>query len=271
MAVSEKIAVIGAGNLGGALLGGLAASRVVPDGNLGAADISNERLAEAAKVPGVSFTTSDNKALADWADVLIVAVKPPWVAPVLDGVKDSIRNGQLVISLAAGVPLSTIEENLPTDQPAIRAMPNIAMMVQASATAVCGNKSATADHIQLALEIFSAVGEAVVVHEAQMDAVTGLSGSGPAYVFLLIEALAAGGVKTGLTPVVASRLAAQTLLGAAKMAIESGVHPGTLRDQVTTPGGTTIAGLHALEVGGVRGACMDAVEKAAQRSAELAK
>ncbi len=145
------------------------------------------------------------------------------------------------------------------------------MTVQASATALCSNASATAEHIQLAIDIFSAVGEAVVVSEAQMDAVTGLSGSGPAYVFLLIEALAAGGVKTGLAPAVASKLAAQTFLGAAKMAIESGLHPGALRDQVTTPGGTTIAGLHALESGGVRSACMDAVEKAAQRSAELAK
>ena len=271
MAISQKIAVIGAGNLGGALLKGLAASGAVPDGSLGAADVSDERLAEAAALPGVSFTSRDNQAAAKWADVLIVAVKPPWVAPVLDGAKDSIGEGQLIISVAAGVTLSTIEANLPSGQPAIRAMPNIAMMVQASATALCGNESTTASHIQLAVEIFSAVGEAVVVNEAQMDAVTGLSGSGPAYVFLLIEALAAGGVKTGLPPAIASKLAAQTLLGAAKMAIESGVHPGALRDQVTTPGGTTIAGLQALENAGVRGACMDAVEKAAQRSAELAK
>ena len=271
MSWKAKVAVVGAGNLGGALAAGLLRSGLVSAENLIAADRSAERLADLRAAHGLTQTTEDNAEAVDGADVVVVAVKPHIVAAALEEIASRLEENQVVISMAAAVPISRLEASLPEEQPVIRAMPNIAMTAGASATALCANEFATEAHREAALKIFGAVGVVEFVEEAQMHAVTALSGSGPAYGFLLLEGLAAGGVKMGLAPATAQRLAAQTLLGAAKMALESDLHPGALRDQVTTPGGTTIAGLHELEIGGVRASLMSAVEAAAERSFELAQ
>jgi pyrroline-5-carboxylate reductase len=180
-----------------------------------------------------------------------------------------IRPEQLVISIAAGVPIAAIEAILPSGSRVVRAMPNTAAIVLASATGVAAGSRATAEDVTSAKALFEAVGRVVVVDESSLDAVTGLSGSGPAYVMMVIEALADGGVKVGLTREAALLLAAQTVYGSAKLQLETKEHPARLRDMVTSPGGTTIAGVHALESGGLRPALINAVERATLRSQEL--
>ena len=271
MPLDRTIAVIGAGNLGAALASGLLREGAAPAAGLIATDVSEQRLADlAARLPGVR-TSQDNRAAVSASDVVILAVKPHLVAHVLLEIADLLRPDQLLISFAAAVSIRAIEARLDRPQPIVRAMPNIAMTVHAAATGLCANAHATSAHRNLAQSIFSTVGETVFVDEAQMHAVTGLSGSGPAYVFTVIEALAAGGVRMGLPPTAASRLAAQTVLGAAKMVLDGNQHPAVLRDQVTTPGGTTIAGLQELELGAIRGALMSAVQAASERSIELSQ
>lgn len=268
----RRIAIIGAGNLGGALAAGLLRAKIVEAGDLCLADASAARLSQLSDELDGPRTIADNREAVRSADIVILAVKPYLVAPVLEEVGDLLADGaRLLISLAAAVPIGRIESSLSGPCPIVRAMPNIAMTVQASATGVCANSRVSDEDLESALSIFRSVGVAEKVDEGQMHAVTALSGSGPAYVFTLLEGMAAGGVKMGLPAPIAYRLAAQTLLGGAKLALESGKHPGELRDQVTTPGGTTIAGLHELESAGVRAALMSAVEGAAERSLELAE
>ena len=271
MSLDRNIALIGAGNLGSALISGLLSAGSATPETLMAADVSSARLAELSDRHDGIRTTQDNRAAVAEADVVILAVKPHLVAHVLLGISDLLRADQLLISFAAAVSIRSIETRLDHPQPIIRAMPNVAMTVHAAATGLCANAQATSAHRTLAQSIFSTVGETVFVEEAQMHAVTGLSGSGPAYAFTIIEALASGGVRMGLAPAAATKLAAQTLLGASKMVLEGGRHPAVLRDQVTTPGGTTIAGLHELELGAVRGALMTTVEAATERSVELSQ
>lgn len=270
MSLSQRIALLGAGNLGGALIQGLLDAGTSSPDRLSIADASPSRVEELREQHGLSLASTDNREAAAVADVIVIAVKPHIVADVVSDLAEDLRPDQLLISFAAAVPLRRIEAGLKAPAAVIRAMPNIAMTAHASATALCGNDEASEDQMALAAEIFGSVGETVFVSEDQMHAVTGLSGSGPAYVFTMIEALAAGGVKMGLPATVARRLAAQTLFGAAKMALASDRHPAELRDMVTTPGGTTIAGLHEMELQGVRGALASAVEAATERSRELA-
>jgi pyrroline-5-carboxylate reductase len=205
------------------------------------------------------------------SDLLVLAVKPQAMESVLEEISGKVTPQQhLVISIAAGVPLSRIAAELGGHQHRlVRVMPNTPCLVGASASAYAAGPSATADDIRLVDRLFNSVGKAIAVPEKLLDAVTGLSGSGPAYVFVMLEALSDGGVRMGLPRDVANVLAAQTMYGAAKMLLETGLHPGALKDMVTSPGGTTIAGLHALEKGGARAALMDAVQAATQRSAEL--
>ena len=222
MSLSQRIAVLGAGNLGGALIQGLLeAGTSLPD-RLSIADASTSRVEELRAQHGLLLASTSNHEAAAAADVIVIAVKPHIVAEVIAELAEDLRADQLLISFAAAVPLRRIEAGLNAPSPVIRAMPNIAMTAHASATALCGNGEASEDHLALAAEIFGSVGETVFVSEDQMHAVTGLSGSGPAYVFTMIEALAAGGVKMGLPAAVARRLAAQTLFGAAKMALATG-------------------------------------------------
>lgn len=203
------------------------------------------------------------------AGTVVVAVKPPQVAAVLREVSGVLGPGSLVISIAAGVTLAQLEAAVPPGTRVVRVMPNTPALVGCSATAYALGAACHAADGEWVQRLFGAVGVALGVKEALLDAVTGLSGSGPAYGYLMIEALSDGGVAAGLPREVATRLAAQTLLGAARMVLETGMHPGALKDQVTSPGGTTIEGLHALERAGVRAGLMSAVRAAAEKSARL--
>jgi pyrroline-5-carboxylate reductase len=213
----------------------------------------------------------DNAAVCDFADIIILAVKPQIVDPVAKEIALKLGAGKLLVSVAAGVPLLRIEGNLQTGARVVRVMPNIPCVVGAGASAYAGGKHATAADLEKVGAILNSFGIGLVVEEKYLDAVTGLSGSGPAYVFVFIEALADGAVQVGLSREVALKLALQTVYGAARMGIDSTKHLGELKDEVTSPGGTTIAGLYALERKGFRGAVMDAVVDATRRSQELGK
>jgi pyrroline-5-carboxylate reductase len=214
-------------------------------------------------------TTDDNAEVARFADILVLAVKPMTVTSVLAETRDHLRPPQLVISIAAGIHTATIENGLSSPVPVVRAMPNTAAQVNCGACAYCRGTHATNEHLEQAAAIFQSVGTAIQVEERMLDAVTAVSGSGPAYVYLMIEAMIDGGVKAGLPRDLAHQLASQTVLGASKMVIETGRHPAQLKDMVATPAGTTITALAALEAAGFRAALIDAVERAALRSAEL--
>ncbi|RMH07394.1 MAG: pyrroline-5-carboxylate reductase [Nitrospirae bacterium] len=265
---NSNIAVIGAGNMGEALVTGLLKREVVSPKQLWATDVNPERhrlFAERFQIK----TGSNNRQAAEWADVLILAVKPQTMNEVLNELTLPFREDRLVISVAAGIPIQTVLARLPARTHVVRAMPNTPSSVLEGVTALAGGPGVSSHHLEMARVIFEAVGKVVIVEEPLLDAVTGLSGGGPAYVCVIIEALADGGVKMGLSRATAQLLAAQTLLGAAKMVLESGEHPGVLKDRVASPGGTTIAGLHRLERGNVRAALIDAVESATRRAQEL--
>lgn len=266
--LGRKIGFIGGGNMAAALIRGLLQSHTVSPDQIRASDVKAERLTELHEKYGIQ-TSTENDEIARWADVLVIAVKPQIVDRILAPIAASLSEGDLVISIAAGVPLEAIETRLPEGARVIRSMPNTAAMALAGATAIAPGAHATAADLEVARALFDAVGRCVVLDESLLDAVTGLSGSGPAYVMLMIEALADGGVKVGLGRDTALLLAAQTVYGAAKLQLETGEHPGRLKDMVTSPGGTAIAGLHTLEAGGLRRTLIDAVETASLRSAEL--
>lgn len=261
------LGIVGVGNLGGALSEGALAAGAV--GRIVAQDVSKPRLEELAQRLGDRFTVDGPGNRAADADMLVLAVKPHLISTVIAELGYSLRPGGVLVSVAAGVPIGNIESGLPDGYPVVRAMPNLAMVVGESATALCANPSVTDRHWESVEAVFRSVGTTVRVAESQMHAVTGLSGSGPAYVALLLDGLASGGVKCGLPPDTARALACQLLYGTAKLLRDKDLHPSVLRDQVTTPAGTTIAGLHELEANAVRGALMSAVEAAADRSAEL--
>ena len=263
------IAMIGSGQMGEALIGGWLAAKTVPTEALVATDASAERRDLVKRRFGVR-TGTDNRDAASRADVVVLAVKPQ----ILDGVMKELSPalaGKLVLSIAAGVTIAHLARLAPKGARFVRVMPNTPVLVREGVSALSFGDGVSAQDQQLARRLFEAVGRAVVVEEKLMDAVTGLSGSGPAYVFMAIEALADGGVKMGLPRTVADLLAAQTVLGAARMVLETGEHPAKLKDRVASPGGTTIAGLHRLEQGGLRAALMAAVEAAAKRSEELGR
>lgn len=264
----RKIGFIGGGNMAAALIRGLLHGKTMSPDQLRASDVKADRLAELGKQYGIEVTT-DNEELSRWADVVVIAVKPQIVDRILAPIAASLNETDLVISIAAGVPLDAIEARLPQGARVVRAMPNTAAIALAGATAISPGAHATASDLEVAKALFDAVGRCVVLDESLLDAVTGLSGSGPAYVMVMIEALADGGVKVGLGRDTALLLAAQTVYGAAKLQLDTGEHPGRLKDMVTSPGGTAIAGLHTLEAGGLRRTLIDAVEAASKRAAEL--
>lgn len=268
MLTIRRIAFIGGGNMAEAIIRGLQRE----DAGVGicVAEISPARRETLmAQFPN-ALVVGDAAEAAGWGEVVILAIKPQHVEGVLDQIEPAITPDKLVISIMAGIPTLKIEANLVSGCRVVRAMPNTPALIGAGATAVSAGRKASADDLDLARQIFAMVGVAVTVEEKLMDAVTGLSGSGPAYVFTFIEALSDAGVKTGLPRDVAAQLAAQTVLGSARMAVETGEHPSLLREKVTSPGGTTIAALHALENGCFRGTIMSAVEAACTRSKELA-
>ena len=269
MADGLTLGIIGVGNLGGALAEGALAAGAVS--RIVAADISRQRLAELSDSIGDAFSIAGSSATASMSDIVVAAVKPHVLPAVLEDVSDAIRPDCVLVSVAAGVPIARIERGLPAERPVVRAMPNLALLVRESATAICANRYVTQEQMRTVESVFQSVGTIVRVEESQMHAVTGLTGSGPAYVSLLVEGLAAGAVSKGLQPALARTLACQLLFGTAKLLQETGWHPAELKDQVTTPAGTTIAGLKELELHAVRGALLAAVEAASERSEELAE
>jgi pyrroline-5-carboxylate reductase len=268
MPLRKKIAFLGSGNMAEALVKGLLRAGTATEEEITCAEPRAERREEIAKRYGVGVT-ADNAAAAEGADIVVLSVKPQTMEHLLDEIAPAIDHRKLVISIAAGISIASIARKLGAGVRIVRTMPNTPALVGAGATALARGAHATETDLQEARKLFQAVGIAHVVDEAHLDAVTGLSGSGPAFVFLAIEALADGGVKVGLARPVAMELAAHTVMGAAKLVIETGEHPGRLKDQVTSPGGTAIAGVHALEMGGLRAALIAAVEAATRRSHEL--
>jgi pyrroline-5-carboxylate reductase len=268
--LTEKIGVIGAGKIGSAIARGVIRAGLAMKEKVMASDVSEALRQAAVNELGIKVT-AENGALCDFADIIILAVKPQIVDPVAKEIAKKLGKTKLLVSVAAGVPLARLEANLEKGARVVRVMPNIPCVVGAGAAGFAGGTHATTTDLEKVGAILNSFGVGMAVEEKYLDAVTGLSGSGPAYVFLFMEALADGGVQMGLARDVALKLAMQTVYGAAKMALEGNKHLGELKDEVTSPGGTTIAGLYAMEQKGFHGTVMDAVVSATRRSQELGK
>lgn len=269
MLLEKKIGFIGCGNMGEALVSGLVLSGAAKPENIICSDINEDLLEEVKKKYGV-VTTTDNIEVARESEIIVYATKPQILGKVLKETAVALDTTKLIISIAAGVPLAAIASGLHKELRLIRVMPNICAFVKESATAITAGEYATKEDIKLARAIFDSVGKTVFIQEnTLMDAFTGLSGSGPAYIFIIVDALADAGVKMGLSRKHALFLSTQTVLGAAKLLMESKEHPGQLKDRVASPGGTAIAGIHTLEQGGLRTTLINAVEAATKRSKEL--
>ena len=268
MELAGKIAFVGAGNIGEALIKGLIVSKAVKPEQLMASEPRAGQRQRVTERYGVT-TLDDNVQAVDEANIVVLAVKPQILDKVLEQIRPALRAGVLVVSVAAGKDIAGIQSRLGPSVHIVRAMPNMACLVAESATGLAAGPNVTPEDLALAQRIFDLVGMSVVLEESLLDAVTGLSGSGPAYIFMVIEALSDAGVKVGLSRWDALALAAQTVLGAAKLVIETQEHPGRLKDMVCSPGGTAIAAVHTLEQGGLRTTLINAVEVATRRSKEL--
>jgi pyrroline-5-carboxylate reductase len=264
----KRLAVLGAGKMGSILLRAFLEKKLISPGHVAATVRHAERAAPLSAKLGVAVST-DNRAAAHGADVILLAVKPSTVVEVLEEIRPEVTPKTLVVSVAASVPTKLIEQHLGEGVPVVRAMPNTPCAIGAGMTGIAKGTHADAAHVELAKAMFEAVGRVVVVDEKHMDGVTGLSASGPAFVYIILESLAEGGVKVGLPRDVATLLAAQTMLGAARTVLETGDHPALLKDAVTTPAGCTIDGIMELEDGKVRVTLIKAVVKATERAAEL--
>jgi len=267
---AKKIGFIGAGAMAEALIAGFTGAGLVQGSAIRVFDISGSRVSYIAEKFGVGSAGSGVELVKD-VDVIILAVKPFNIKGVLEEVGSAVRPGQLVISIAAGYPLADLEPMIPSGTPVIRVMPNTPCLVGSGMSVLSLGTAAGPQEEEVALSLFRAVGDAVVLPEKLLEAATGLSGSGPAYIYLVIEALIDAGVRVGIPRDIARRLAVQTVAGATKMVRETGLHPGVLKDMVTSPGGTTIVGLEVLEQNCVRASLMEAVVAANERAAELAK
>lgn len=263
-----RLAVLGAGKMGGILIEAFVKQKLVPPKNI-IATVHLSDLGRKSTSKSLVSVGTDNRAAVQKANVILLCVKPQTVGSVVDEIALDLDESKLLISVAASVPTEFIEGHLKKKVPVIRAMPNTPAMVGEGVTALTKGKFATEKHIETAKKLFGAVGKTVVVDEKNMDAITGLSASGPAFIYIILESLAEGGVKAGLSRDLATMLAAQTALGAAKVALETGDHPALLKDMVTTPAGCTIDGILELEEGGLRVTLIKAVVRAAQRAKEL--
>jgi pyrroline-5-carboxylate reductase len=262
----KKIGVIGAGAMGSALLCGFLQAGLVEPGDITVSDVkknNTEILKEQYHV-----NAADNLETAQSSEVVILAVKPDQIKAVMTDIAPLITPDHLIISVAAGVKISFLEKHLPSGTAVVRVMPNVLALVGEGISALVMGSSTDEDDQQTAEELFSTVGRVIIIQEKDIDAVTGVSGCGPAYMAIMLEALADGGVKMGLNRQVALELAAQTMIGTGRM-ILGGEHPAVLKDKVCSPGGSTISGVHILENGGLRGVLLSAVEAAAKRSGEL--
>jgi len=264
----HRLAILGLGKMGSILMQAFRNRNVVEAENIRATVQHAERAAGLASKYAIQVTT-DNRAAVRGADIVLLCVKPQTLGDVVQELEGELHENQLIISIAASVPTSYIEKRLSARMPVIRAMPNTPSMVSAGMTGFCCGSAVKPADREVARKLFSTVGETVEVDEKHMDAVTGLSASGPAYIYMVLESLAEGGVKMGLPRDVAMKLAAQTILGSAKMALETGDHPALLKDAVATPAGCTVDGILELEEGGLRVTLIKAVVKASQRAKEL--
>ncbi len=265
-----RIAVLGAGNMGAALIGGIL-NRVAPATHVIATTRTAERAEALAARYGITVTAGGNREAAGQSDLIVLAVKPGTLPKVVAEIRDVLSDQKILLSLAASASIGMIEKLVAKRMPIFRAMPNIPVVVEEGATAVAANSACTPEHRRIIEDIFRSVGVMVFVEEEMMHAVTALSGSGPAYVYMVIEAMIAGGLKVGLSREISTRLAEQTVLGAAKQVRESGLHPAVLRDQVITPGGVTISAIHEFERHGLRAMFISAIETATRHSAEIAR
>lgn len=266
MSVSPRYAVLGAGNIGSAVIGGMLKSGIAVPEQITATVRSREHADELAGQLNIRVLHGGNLSAVETADVVILAVKPAVMPKVLQEIRWALRDGRILISLAAAFPIALIEGLTGRRMPVFRAMPNIPCVVGAGATGIACNALATIEQKQFVEKIFSAIGVTCFVEEDLLHAVTALSGSGPAYIYMVIEALIAGGLKQGLSHEISTRLAEQTVLGAAKLVKDTGLHPAILRDQVITPGGVTISAIHELESHGLRSMLISAVETATEHS-----
>ena len=264
----RKLALVGAGKIGEALLSGILSSQLVPVSNVVAADADQTRADYIGEKYGVKAYTNNRQAVAG-ADLVLLCVMPQRVRDVLREIRKTVRKKALVISVAASVRTALLEQELDRGVRVIRAMPNTPCLIRQGMSALCRGKHASDEDLKIAQTIFSSMGRTVVVDERHMDAITGLSASGPAYVYLIIESLAEAGVKLGLPRELSTELSAQTLLGASALVLHTGEHPAKLKDAVTTPAGCTIDGLLELEEGGLRVTLIKAVVRAAERAKEL--
>jgi pyrroline-5-carboxylate reductase len=262
-----KLCIIGLGKIGTAMVQGILNSGLYTTNEIIGCDINVKNSKNNDEYSGIE-TTNDNIKGVKRADTILLAVKPQVIDHVLEEISEDVK-GKLVISIAAGISNSHLKEKLPLDVRTIRVMPNTPVLVKSGISAVAAGRNATKADVKLVNKIFSGVGEVVEVEENLMDAITGLSGSGPAFIYIMIEALSDGGVLTGIPRELATKLTAQTMLGSAKMVLNTDKHPGALKDMVTSPGGTSIRGIEVLEKHGIRGILIDAVKEAALRSKEL--
>lgn len=267
--LGKRVAVLGAGKMGGILLKALLEKGLLSPQQTTATVQHEDRASELGKKMGISVGTDNAAAVRD-AEIIFVCVKPQVVETVMEQIRGGISSRQLIISIAASVPTAQFEKSLGKDVPVVRAMPNTPCVLGCGMTALCKGRFAQSAHLELASALFKGVGRTVVVDEKHMDAVTGLSASGPAYIYIILESLAEAGVKVGLPRDIATLLAAQTTLGAATVVLETGDHPALLKDAVTTPAGCTIDGILELEEGKLRVTLIKAVVKAVQRAKELA-
>ncbi len=264
-----KLCVIGLGKMGSALVSSILNSGIYKAEEIIGCDINVESEESNQNFGGI-LTTNDNVMGTEEADIILLSVKPQVIDDVLDEIKGAVVD-KLVISIAAGISNFYINSILPTSSRVVRVMPNTPALVKEGISAIAPGDNVTEEDIRLVKDIFEAVGEVIQIDEKLMNAVTGLSGSGPAYIYMIIEALADGGVRMGISRELSLKLAAQTVLGSAKVVLKTGKHPGELKDMVTSPGGTAIQGVETLEMHGLRGVLIDAVKKATARSKELSE
>lgn len=267
--MNTQVAMLGAGKMGGILLQAFLKNRLFPAQNVRATVQHAERANQLAAQWGIAVTT-DNLEAARSSDLILLGVKPQTVPELIEQIRPALTPGKLIVSFAASVKTAAIEAAAGVDLGVIRAMPNTPSLLGCGATALCRGRFVRDEQLLVAQRIFSSVGRTVTVEEKHMDAVTGLSASGPAFIYIILESLAEAGVKVGLPRDIATLLAAQTTLGAATMVLETGSHPALLKDAVTTPAGCTIDGILELEEGGLRVTLIKAVMRAAQRARELA-
>ncbi len=271
MLTNKKVAIIGVGKMGETLLNGMIKNNLVKKENIAGSTAQEEHAKEINKKYGIQ-TYINNKEIISGKDIIIFAIKPQMMKKVLSNIKDIITEKQLIISIAAATSTQFIEECLEKNIPVVRAMPNTPALINEGMTVLCPGKYIDENHIQMAIDIFGAVGLVEVIHrEELMDVVTALSGSGPAYTYIIIESLTEGGLRMGLPRELAQKLTAQTLLGAAKMVLKTGLHPALLKGDVTTPAGVTVDGLMELEDGGIRVALIKAVSRATEKSREISR